>query len=129
MEKNWRRKGANILLLGFLMAVSLLAVSCNSHDTQVTNSETQQETDKTENSSEFLGYKEVLTLYYEAPNRELLDTLYYSQYASDIRLGKEPTDSEELAKEKEAFQQLKKNCRSFSGKMVFQRIWKVIRFC
>lgn len=54
MEKNWRRKGANILLLAFLMAVSLLAVSCNSHDTQVTNSETQQETDKTENPSEFL---------------------------------------------------------------------------
>ena len=56
MEKNWRRKGANILLLGFLMAVSLLAVSCNSHDTQVTNSETQQETDETENASEFLEY-------------------------------------------------------------------------
>lgn len=90
MEKNWRRKGAIILLLGFLMAVSLLAVSCNSHDTQVTNSETQQKTDKTENPSEFLEYKEVLTLYYEAPNRELLDTLYYSQYASDIRLGKDP---------------------------------------
>ena len=60
MEKNWRRKGVNILLLSFLMAVSILAVSCNSHDTQVTNSETQQETDKTENPSEFLEYKEVL---------------------------------------------------------------------
>lgn len=115
MEKNWRRKGVNILLLGFLMAVSILAVSCNSHDTQVTNSETQKETDKTENPSEFLEYKEVLTLYYEAPNRELLDTLYYSQYASDIRLGKEPTDSEELAKEKEAFQQLKEKLQELFG--------------
>ena len=60
-----------------------------------------------------LEYKEVLTLYYEAPNRELLDTLYYSQYASDIRLGKEPTDSEELAKEKEAFQQLKEKLQVY----------------
>ena len=115
MEKNWRRKGVNILLLVFLMAVSLLAVSCNSHDTQVTNSETQKETDKTENPSEFLEYKEVLTLYYEAPNGELLDTLYYSQYASDIRLGKEPTDSEELAKEKEDFQQLKEKLQELFG--------------
>lgn len=102
------------------MSLLIFAASCSKNDTPSTaqsmpqtetiaasSSETKGTSSVTSNSEDSSeNYKEVLSLYFEAPNRELLDTLFYSPYAFAMRMSQTPEDSDDMKQQEASYQEL-----------------------